>query len=534
MRSRAEHGETPNVSDRHDTSRRPTGGSPVPLRFQILLVALLSFLLYANSLVNGFVLDDTFLIVGNPWVGDFTNLPRMISADYWAPTGQVGLYRPLTTVTYSLNHLTGGGEPFAYHLTNVFLHAANSALVLVLVLLATGRARLSFLSALLFAAHPIHTEAVAGISSGRPELLAAAFMLLSLVLYAARYRGRCDPKVCLTVSLIFFALALASKESAFVLPALVPLVGWMERTDDGNRPRPWGRLLTDSAPYLAVALTYLVVRWKVLENSSFLPILNFLDNPLIALEPGWRMVSAIYVGLRYFWLLIFPANLSYDYSFDQIPAVVSPGDPRVLLVALALPVVAALIFVASRRNRTTAFAIAFSLLTFGIVANIVLPIGTVMADRLLYIPSIGFTILVASILLAVDERLPGRLGRPMWLMLCVLLLGGYSIRTLVRNADWRSEETLFIHDVEVSPRSAKARANAGAIRLRNREAEEALAHYLAAIATGITPEQYPLPFLGVVRSLLLLDRVDEARALYERLRPYGFRDPVAEQEIGLP
>jgi hypothetical protein len=501
------------------------------VRRHALATALLAFTLYANSLVNGFVLDDSFLIVGNPWLEDLSWVPRLLSSDYWAPAAEAGLYRPLTSLTYALNHAVGGPDPFSYHLTNVLLHAANSVLVLLLVRRVTGMPELSLLSALLFASHPIHTEVVAGVTSGRPDLLAAAFMLLSLVTYAVTRRTPRDRALLPAASLLFFALALVSKESAIVLPILIPLVGHMNRRDEGVLPKRLGSLLADTVPYFAVALVYLTVRWRVLESATFVPIASFLDNPLVELEPGWRLLSAVYVGLRYLWLLIFPLNLAYDYSFDQIPPLATLGDPRTLLVAVTSLVGPALVFVLFRRSRIAAFAISFSFVTFCVVANVIVPIGTIMGERLLYVPSIGFVVLVAGALVAAGRNMGGRFGRRALPVLCLLLLGCYSTRSVIRNADWRSEEALFLHDVATSPRSAKVQANAGAVRLRSEQPELAVHHYTAAINTGIRPDQYPMPYFGYVRSLLLLGRVDEARRLYERLLPYGFRDPVVDRQL---
>lgn len=505
----------------------------VEVRQHALAAALLALVLYSNSLANGFVLDDTFLIVGNPRLNDLSWIPSLLASDYWAPSMEAGLYRPLTSLTYALNHFIGGLDPFVYHLTNVLLHAVNSILVLLLVRRVTGRPELSLLSALLFASHPVHAEAVAGVSSGRPDLLAATFILLSLISYAARPRTLRDRVFRWTVSLMSFALALGSKESAIVLPLLVPLVGYMQRAEEKGPSKPWGSLLVDLVPYFAVAVIYLFVRSQILEGATFVPVARFLDNPLIELEPGWRILSAIYVGLRYLWLLVFPLHLSYDYSFDQISPLVTLGDPRTLLVAMTILLGPVLAFALFRRSQIAAFAAMFSLLTFGVVANVIVPIGTIMGERLLYIPSIGFVILVAVALTTAGQGISRRGGRRAWLAVCLLLLGGYSLRAVTRSADWRSEEVLFVHDVSVSPRSAKAQTNAGAIRLRNGQAEQALQHYTAAIETGIRPDQYPMPFFGYVRSLLMLDRPEEARQLYERLLPLGFRDPVVDQELNL-
>jgi hypothetical protein len=159
-------------------------------RWLPLAVFVFSALLFADSARNGFAMDDRPLVVNNPLIRDLRGVPELFRLDYWAPDQRSGLYRPLVTTSYAIDWALGGEDPIGYHLVNVGLHAANAALVAAVLLAAIANLPLSATAAFLFAAHAVHTEAVANVAGGRPELLAAFFALLSLRLYLARRGAR--------------------------------------------------------------------------------------------------------------------------------------------------------------------------------------------------------------------------------------------------------------------------------------------------------------------------------------------------------
>ena len=138
---------------------------PVAARRGVLPLTLVLFagLLYAGSARNGFVLDDGALVRDNPLIRSLAGIPTLFASDYWEPEAKVGLYRPLVTTSYALNYALGAREPMGYHLANVGLHALVSLLVWVLYLRLGSGAAIAATAAFLFAAHAVHTEAVANV-----------------------------------------------------------------------------------------------------------------------------------------------------------------------------------------------------------------------------------------------------------------------------------------------------------------------------------------------------------------------------------
>lgn len=419
---------------------------------------------YANSLGHDFVLDDRWIVVRNPLVQSLEQLPRLLRSNYYAPNFEVGLYRPVATVSYALNHALSGLEPWSYHAVNVLLHGAVSVLVYALaVALGASRLAAAFAGAF-FAVHAVHAEAVANVA-GRPELLAALFFLLALVGHVRRERAPPDAPIPYAAILVAYGLALGSKENAITWLGVVLLhdVMLLERGRS-----PWRRLVGTLrsraarayAGYAIVTVGYVGLRVAVLGAGASAPPTPPVDNPLALLDFPWSVLNALQVAWRYVGLLLFPLHLSYDYSYAQIPLLRSLGDPRLWLV-LALSVAGGLGLVASaRRAPRVFFGLAFALVTFSVVSNLLIPIGTIMAERLVYLPSAGFCLAVAF----AGERLvatPRASQRAGVAALAALLLVGHGARAVVRSADWRSKERLYLHDAEVSTRSAKALNNAG-------------------------------------------------------------------------
>ena len=484
------------------------------------LVLLVAAALHASTLWGGFVLDDTSLVSQNPLIQSLRRVPELFVSDYWAPTTKAGLYRPLTTLSYALNFAVTGDHPVLYHAVNVLLQALNSALVLILCLRLGADRAVAAAAALLFAAHAVHTEAVAGIV-GRAELLSAFFFLSSFLLYlrSGDHAGRAST-VAYLGSLAAHALSLLSKENGITLIGIIFCYDLVYRSDPRRSLVGRARAVLATGwrsaylGYAVVALGYLLLRHLVLAEGAPAPATKRVDNPLIDLAPGWRVLNALQVTLRYLGLLLFPLRLSYDYSYNQIPMLDSLFDPRSLVVlggALVLVVASA---VAYQRSRTLFFAIAFFVVTFSIVSNLVVPIGTVMGERLLYLPSVGFCLALALALRALADRLPlspdaARICFSIALATLVVLHGA---RTLVRSRDWASEERLFLHDLAVSPDSVKVQNNAGVILIAQGQIEAGIERFRKAIAID---SSHGGAHGSLGNALLRLGREQEAIEAYE-------------------
>jgi tetratricopeptide (TPR) repeat protein len=398
----------------------------------ILLAA--AALVYGNTLRNQFTLDDTLYVMGNPQ----TVQPSLHSL--FSPNRITSVYRPLTFASIALSWALHGPEPLGYHLLNLVLHAAVVWLLFLLlreVLAGHPEAEhAAFAAALLFAVHPIHSEAVASVM-GRAEMLAAGFLLAGWILHL---RDREFP------ALLCFALAMLSKESAV---AALPLVLLGDYVTGRWKPR------LRYAGVAAVTMLYLALLRTAQGGRFGQPTISLMDNPLASLPPVWRILNAARVDWKYVWLHFYPAVLSCDYSFNQIPMV---RDWRHTLPAALAAAAAVAIWVWAIRKRHTGLALAggIYLAGFAATANILMPTGTIMGERLAYLPSAGFCVGLALAWAWLKQRQ----GLLAWglLLLVLLALGG---RTVARNADWRDNLALYSSAVRAVPESAKMHANLG-------------------------------------------------------------------------
>jgi tetratricopeptide (TPR) repeat protein len=426
--------------------------------FTALLLASVVFV-YANTLANQFVMDDELYILRNPQVTD-PSLQRLFS-----PNPVSTLFRPVTFATLALNWAISGPSPLSYHLINMVFHDAATWLLYILLLELFGSApegaAVAFAAALLYAVHPIHTEAVAW-AVGRAELLAAAFLFAGWILHL-----RDRP----AASLACFAAALLSKESAVAFFPLVVLGDYAIRK---WKPRVRYALAT------GLLVLYLGAVWKI-EGGRFGPAeIPFADNPLVHLSAGWRILNALRVAWKYIALQVWPAVLSCDYSFNHIP--IFRDWRHTLPAALATAAILGA-WVWAMRGRRAPWILAGGIYFagFAVTANILLPTGTIMGERLAYLPSAGFCLLLAlgwGWIWRKTEYLA-------WGLLAVTVLA-FSVRTVVRNRDWRDTLSLYSAAVRAVPNDAKMHANLAGEYFSRGQLEAAAKEY--QIALRINPE----------------------------------------------
>jgi tetratricopeptide (TPR) repeat protein len=456
-------------------------------------VALLAVLPYLNALWAGYAFDDYPVILSNPRI---TGAEPALGLVAEPDRSDRSLYRPVTMLTYAASARIGGG-PAGFHLVNVALHAGVSLLVFRTVdVLLAGRA-LATVAAALFAVHPVHAEAVTAIV-GRAELLAALFGVLSLL---ALVRGATAETVrsraWSLASAGAFAVAVFSKESAItILPLGVVLGLWARSLRDGRRA------LAAVIPHACVLVGYLVARtWLVGLVTVAAPPL-YIDNPLAHVGVLVRVATALVVLSQYLGLLTLPVTLSSDYSFNQVPLVTGPLDPRLWIALGVLGGLAAGLAAGVRRAPALGLAAALLVLPLGLTSNLLFPIGTIKAERLLYLPSVGWCVAAAWAALRL-----GRVHRAApWaaVALAVIALAG---RTWARNEDWRDRATAHAVAVRTAPMSAKAHYNWGNELVRQRRIAEALHHFARSV------EIYPAwvqSRANLGTSLASLGRLDEA------------------------
>lgn len=467
----------------------------------LLVLLALSFLVYGNSLLNGFVHDDKPVVAENRLIRDPANLGRIFASGYWTTREEpvAELYRPLVVASFALNRRIGGPGPFGFHLVNLLLHAWVSWLVFRLGKDLAGSRAAAWAAGLLFAIHPVHTEAVAPVV-GRSELLAAGFALWALLLHRrAGTAGAPRLRLLLAAGACYFASAL-SKENVLVLPAILLLgdVAFPPPGPSARKRRPaWGGY----AIYLISALLYLAIRVSVLgavARSDIRP----LDNPLVDAAPLTARLTAVITSGKYLGLLLYPRHLSADYSRDQIPLAAGWADPRLIASLIALAAAGLFALWGWRRWRIASASVLFGAVALLPVSNLLFPIGTIFGERLLYFPSVGFCLLAGALFAALLAR---RKGVALVLAGALLLAG--SARTAARNRIWHDDATFAFATARDAPRSAKAQFNLGVFLEEGGDLAGAEAAYGRAAA--LAPEWADPPY-NRGGALLRMRRAGEA------------------------
>jgi hypothetical protein len=510
-------------------SKSPTDADVAPRYYfaAVLALSLLTLLAFSSSFSTGFALDNQTLLLGDTRIQSATaaNVDLIVHHTYWWPNGESGLYRPLTTLSYLFNYaILGNGErPAGYHWINFFLHIANVLLLFALVLrLMAGRPRalpVAFVIAMLWAVHPVLTESVTNIV-GRADLLAGCAVLGGFLLYLkSRETTGWHRGAWLAGLAAITAVGVFSKESAVVLPAVIVLyeIACLGIHTSVNAAR------TSACATIAMLAPIGVMLWqRAMVLSSSLPAeWPFYDNPITGAGFWIGRLTAIKILARYLWLACWPMKLSADYSYAQIA--LAHGSLEDWVCWLAVACALALTVILWKRNRLAFFFAGFAFLNLLPASNLLFPIGTMMAERLLYLTLAG---LVAAVVIALDDA-AGRFrfsGAP--LAICAALIGtGFAVRTWVRNLDWTDDKSMATAGVQSSPRSFKFHrllaAQLLAIDASHRETDRAVAEADRSIAIlAPLPDDLDLPGpwdLAAVAHRIKGDTLsgDAARAQYE-------------------
>jgi tetratricopeptide (TPR) repeat protein len=422
--------------------------------FHQLCVAGLAILLYANTFGHEFALDDAVVFKDNKYVAEgFAGIGKILTQDTFAGFIDTtvnlsgGRYRPGSVITFAIeSQFWGNDRPWISHVINTLLYAATGCLLYLLIVqvLEGKQRRLAFFASLIFIAHPVHTEAVANIK-GRDELLC---FLLVLAAFYMLLRYLDDKKTGWMVgAAIVYLLSLFTKENAITFLAVFPLTLYIVRKETAKRA------LQLTLPFLGMALLFVAVRTGVVGMIGNRSTTDVMLDPFAMAASGEKYATIMHTLGRYLWLQIIPHPLVFDYSYNQIP-LNGWGSPRALIPLAAYLALVVVAVRGLRSRRIESLLIIYYIATLSIVSNIVFPIGAPMADRFLYIPSLGFCIGLA---LLICKRLPAKAVVPTLAALLVV----YGVRTLLRNPAWKNNWTLVTADVKHSPNSARVHASLG-------------------------------------------------------------------------
>ncbi len=418
-----------------------------------ILVALTAIAVYANALANGFAFDDVFIVQNNPRVHALHDLRSIWMKPYWPSFGvELGLWRPLTILAYAVQWAVAGDAPWFFHLVNILLHATASVLAFRLLFVLTRHTAAALFGGLLFAVHPVHTEVVANVV-GQAELIAGVTTLAACLLHASRPEGS-DVSWPRRVGLVILFLAgTFAKESAIVLPALLIAIDVAQQRVTLQRASLNRYLRSLAMPVFllaAGAVYYFSLRVSVLGSIGGLdaaPSLPFLRSE-------HRVLIAFRAWLEYARLLVFPLDLSADYS----PGVILPVEGWTPMVALGAVVFigTAIIAAATPWFPRAGITAAWLLITALPTSNLLLPIGVVVAERLLYTPSLAASLAVAYLWQRIAQAEQPQRTRRLAYALAGLVLVLLAARTYVRNPDWKDNDAVFAAMIRDHPESYRS------------------------------------------------------------------------------
>ena len=434
---------------------------------EALVLILLPLLLYLSSVSFGCVLDDKIVIEENQFVlQGAQGIGKILGSESLA--GYIGeqqslvagfRYRPLSVVSFAIEHEWYGLKPAMSHLINVLLYGVT-CLVLFRFFSVLVREekedpwyfRLPFVAAVLFALHPLHSEVVVNIK-GRDEILALLFSLAALLLTFRYIRNQ--NFMLLALSGLTFLLALLAKENAITFLAVVPL-SVLVFTKLKTRA-----LAIAMTPLVVSTSIYLLMRYQAVGSlllGSGEEVTELMNNPFVEASIGERYATIFYTWGLYLKLLLFPHPLTHDYYPYHVP-LIGLADLRAIIPLILYLALAAFAVLKFRKGNIVSWSILFFLATFSIVSNLFFPIGTFMNERFMYMPSVGFCLALAWIL---TRKMPAwldakpSLSRVVPVGIAAVFALGFGLKTFARVPDWKDDRSLNRAGVEVSAGSARS------------------------------------------------------------------------------
>jgi Tfp pilus assembly protein PilF len=447
------------------------------------ILAALAFLLYFNTLGHQFAFDDAIVITENQFTQKGTaGIGDLMTRDFFEGIyGDGGMelsggrYRPLSLVSFAIeNQLFGkkkklpdgslaktakGEQLYEYnpalgHFVNVLLYALTGLLLFQLlrrwfVEQMGWSVAIPFFAGLLFMAHPIHTEVVANIKS-RDEILALLLLLISFLQLQGALRGK-QPPWRLAIGLLAYFGAMLAKEHAFTFILLFPI-----GLHVFNRDKTWGDVVKVTWPYWLAAAAYFMLRWAMVGGVAAETNTDLMENPFYGVPFMQKFGTIALILWYYIQMLFFPHPLASDYSREQIP-LVGFDHPLAILGLLVYLAMAYWAVTKFWKRDVFAFSILLYFIPLSLTTNILFNIGAPMADRFLYIPSLGFCLAVAYGLglLLKTQKEQNFFKNPITIGFTAVAILLFSIKTISRNPDWYNNKTLFSKDVQASNNSAK-------------------------------------------------------------------------------
>lgn len=470
--------------------------------FAIGLIVLVGFLIYANVLKGQFLLDDEYIIQHNLFIRTWQNLGKIFSSSILQGSDRPSsFYRPLQIISYTLDYAFWKFNVVGYHLTNVFLHIATALLIFWFLNILFHSVFLSFIASLFFVIHPIHTEAVSYIS-GRADSLATVFIFLALIFYLKLLQNY--SLLNLLIMLASYILALLSRESALILPLLVLVYHFVFRRK--LEGKFFGLLLSVAGIYVFFRFTLLRFLLEVTPSKS----------ALLERLPGF------FLGLvEYLKLLVWPFRLHMEYGTKLFPF----AHPQVFIGLLIFLLLIIAGFIQRKRWPLFSFAVLWFFVALVPFSNLY-PLNAYMAEHWLYLPSLGFFLILGA---GLDILYKRKSTSNLSFVLAACLAVFFSILTVRQNGYWNNPLSFYQRTLKFAPDSSISYCNLGRIYEKAGRRQEAIEAFKKAIEVDpVQPNAYSN--LAVIYSDM--GQKQEAIANFEKAVKYSPQDSMLWNNLG--
>ena len=455
----------------------------------IALIVLLGFGIYANSLHSQFIYDDVTLIKYNNYIKSWSNLPKVLVEDIGGGIGVLSSFnRQIQMISYMIDYSLWGLNTMGYHITNIILHIFVSLCIYWMINTLhnnDNKMPVALLVSLFYLTHPIHTETVAYIS-GRADSLAAIFILLCIIFYIKQVSSESTPKFILI--LLSYLFSLFSKEYSLITPVLLFLYS-----------RIFKKSLRTKEFFSVIVITaiYLTSRIVILKHSSSTVISTTFFQRL----PGFFVAIA-----GYFRLLLLPFNLHMAYG----NTIFSLNDPRAILGITILLTLLLYSFIKLNSNRLASFSICWFFITLLPQSNLLYPINAFMAEHWLYLPSLGFFLILTKSLISLYEI---RKIKNIALVLIVCILFFYSYLTIKQNNYWKEPISFYKRTLKYAPGNWELYYNLGLNYANRGNNKDAIASYRKVLE--INPKDINT-YCNLSAIYCILGKNEEASALLKK------------------
>ena len=440
---------------------------------------------------NGFTYDDVYIVQKNDAIRSLSGWWKLFGQSYWPEQWGSDGYRPLTMLAFAIERAAGHNAAWVYHAANIGLYAVISVLVFFLARTVLPLSA-ALIAAALFAVHPVHVEAVAGLV-GQAELLVAVFLIPAVTIYINGRNGNGLTPWRQVAICVLFALACFSKEHGITLPVILLAAELMVVIDKESIAKRFVKLRPFVLALAAIGLGYLAVHQLVSQGTSmgFHPFVAFTTNRVGTEGRIWTMFGFVPDWIR---LFLWPAHLQTEYAPPEYPVVQGFALYQVPGMLILAAILALIVVAARRRSVAVAFGLMFAVIALLPTSNFLVATGLLLAERTLFLPSVGAMIAVGASVPWFYRHVKPMPARALTAaaFAVVIALGAY--RSYTRTRVWLDNETLFTQGILDAPNVYRSHYVLGAWRFGQKKKIEGERLFMRAMQLY---DRDPYVFMGL-------------------------------------